>query len=416
MTDYMRQVRTGEQMRIKARTFNEFLLAAARARGTLFRAGAGVVTNPNDPGMVLLYNESGADVDFGHVLGIDSVQGMVLASGHTGDAADDRVINLERRIVCGVTPTADHVGRWALVLEGTPTEEGGTPSAILPDGTAGVGILSGVWPAIINVVDQNHRCAEVDPDAVDPTMLSSAASGSAQIVWKESTGTGERWAGIRFPFSRDRYIHIADAADFGTLNNQAASTPDGGTLDPYWNKPPGTDHERRVVVKANRSLGVPCPIGRLGVQINADEEDSQVEIKLSGSFDEEFGWASGPDVSIEVRAIIVDFDPDTLTWNEAYVTDGGLLADGGMHATELVIPLYHHHCRFPELGGYDAWGYIYPGLPAVSVPSAWNEIELIYGFELRYAVSSADVTDLVVSESLVQGAWALDDAWVFTPE
>lgn len=271
---------------------------------------------------------------------------------------------------------------------------------------------------------------------LDVVALASGLTGSAQITSREDLvrtvrkqgeaiaeieeETGNlpvRWADG--PFERERYVQIAEVADFGTLNNQLPDTANGSVLDPYWFKPDGTDHERRLVVKANQLLGTPQQIGRLALSINSSiSNESQVEFALEADWDEtDVAWASGPGISIEVRAITVNITPSTLTWNQAYVTDGGLLADGGMHATAITIPLYDHRARTPELGGLDAWGHLYPGLPLVAVPAAWNSLSAIYGFEFRYVISSVPgVTSLNITESKASGQWYLDDMFILTPE
>ena len=84
--------------------------------------------------------------------------------------------------VSGVTPTADHAGAFAILLE---------PIAA---GAMGRAIVSGVTPVKVNITNADHRYAEVE--AGQAGYLASAESGSALLLWKEA-GTGEKWALVR---------------------------------------------------------------------------------------------------------------------------------------------------------------------------------------------------------------------------
>ncbi|GEM_PF-7069461 len=307
MTDHMRQVRTGERLRIKAATMNEILMATARSRANLYRSGSGRIANANDPGMVILQNSSDQDVDFGHVLGIASTPGVVLPSGMTGDHENDRVINLERRVIIGVKPTSDHVGRWAIVLEGQPRDDAGTPSAILPVNSAGIGLVSGIWPVLLNVIDEGHRYAEVNPDAADPTLLESASSGSAQVLWKED-GTGERWAVVRFPFSSGTVSAGAEYVTFGSpylLDQVTGTASASGHIE---NEFYTANSEQRLLFKATETFGSGNPV-RI-VQALGGWPTTGYLLSMSVDNDKAVEFSA----TFSIYPIIEDYDPAALTW------------------------------------------------------------------------------------------------------
>jgi len=115
-------------------------------------------------------NASGADRARFAVLGIDS---PIFSPSEAADNFANQVA------LVGVTPTADHAGKFVVLLE---------PIA---DGEIGQAVVSGVTPVKVNVTDEAHTRADVQ--AGQAGYLASGDSGSALILWKEA-GTGEKWA------------------------------------------------------------------------------------------------------------------------------------------------------------------------------------------------------------------------------
>lgn len=133
--------------------------------------------------IVKVLNNSGHDVDRCGVLGL---AGPIFTPFDSLDAF------LREVAFNGVTPTADHDGRFAVLLE---------PAAA---GRIARAYVAGVCPVLIDVVEGSHRCAEAKSGST--TELISGDSGSAQILWKESDDggdgygydTGTQWGLIRF--------------------------------------------------------------------------------------------------------------------------------------------------------------------------------------------------------------------------
>lgn len=132
--------------------------------------GTPVVGAAPNTGVVLVRNDSGGDRDRFDVLGID---GPAIDPGENLSEFQSRVVLL------GVTPTADHAGRFAVLLDPAP------------DGAIVRGVVSGVTIAQVEMVAPTHTFA----DAVDGEVgnLVSADSGAARILWSAST-SGTQWS------------------------------------------------------------------------------------------------------------------------------------------------------------------------------------------------------------------------------
>jgi len=173
MGDALKKVHPGERLAMPAATFNTFIDAArdflARQQGQ----EADPLKNQPRPGVVLVRNETGEDVDRFAVLGLDAIL-------YTPEDNEQSFIN--QPVMKGVAPTAaDHASKFIILLE--PARDG----AIVR------GLVQGVVPVKLNVLREDHAFADV----VDDGRLSSAPEGAAQILWKED-GTGEdMWALVR---------------------------------------------------------------------------------------------------------------------------------------------------------------------------------------------------------------------------
>ncbi len=102
----------------------------------------------------------------------------------------DNLASFLREVVfTAAIPTADHIGKFAVLLE--PAMNDRVVRAF----------ISGVTQVRVNVLDVTHACADVT--AGNTLELMSGKSGSAQILWKEddtghTAGTGTQWAIVRF--------------------------------------------------------------------------------------------------------------------------------------------------------------------------------------------------------------------------
>lgn len=176
MGDDLRKVRPGDPLRIPARAYNAFVDAALetkrrqqdRRAGELWDGGRSFIGG----GVVAVRNDSGADLERYHALAID---GPLFVPGEDGPEKSFQ----NRLAFKGITPTdATRPGSFAIAREP------------IPRGEVGLCVVHGVTPARVLIEDEEHAFAEVAPDE---SVLTSAGSGSAAILWKEQ-GVGEKWA------------------------------------------------------------------------------------------------------------------------------------------------------------------------------------------------------------------------------
>ncbi|MCD4824007.1 MAG: hypothetical protein K8S55_05330, partial [Phycisphaerae bacterium] len=173
MGDHMKKVQPGESLKFPAATFNTFIDAARdfqnRQQGTAQQPRQSV----RSCGIVLVKNNSGADVGQFGILGI-----MCPVFGPY------YLDEFKRNIVLdGQLPnSAYHRGKFVVLLEP------------LASGKIGRAMVSGVTQVKINIIDDTHEFADID--AGDTTRLASGTRGSAQILWVEDY-EGEKWAIVR---------------------------------------------------------------------------------------------------------------------------------------------------------------------------------------------------------------------------
>ena len=196
----LRKVRTGDPLRIPARAYNAFVDAAHIARRIESDTNASPALRSANEHLVLVRNDSGADLPRFGVLGINR---PIVDPGEDGNPNE-----FKRRaalIGAAITTTDEYVGRFIVARE---------PIA---SGKIGWAVIRGVTPVTINVIDEAHSHADTYPNE---QFLRSGFTGAARILWKEP-GTGELLAMIEMgPADRDRF-----AARLGT-----ASLIDGRTF------------------------------------------------------------------------------------------------------------------------------------------------------------------------------------------
>ncbi|MEZ6057202.1 MAG: hypothetical protein R3C01_10910 [Planctomycetaceae bacterium] len=181
MGDPFKKVQRGDRLRIPAETFNTFIDVARDYLGGRHRRQPGEGTESLQPGVVLVQNLSGAGRGRFEVLGIDQL--LI-------DPVDNLPQFQNQPVLIGVTPLVeDHRGRFVVLLEP------------LAEGAIGRALLSGVTPVRLRMVQPTDPCAEVDDES--PARLRSAASGAAQILWREPGEQAECWGLVRLgPFVR----------------------------------------------------------------------------------------------------------------------------------------------------------------------------------------------------------------------
>jgi len=162
MTD-VNKVLPGEPLRIPAATYNAFI-DAARAAPPATNRGARPFSGRQ---LVTVQNSSGADVDRFGVLGID---GVIFSR-------TDNEIEFENNwsFDCSEPATASHVGKFVIVAE---------PIA---NGAIGKAFISGTCPVQINMNAATNEFADISDG--DATMLESASSGAARILYVADTSS-----------------------------------------------------------------------------------------------------------------------------------------------------------------------------------------------------------------------------------
>lgn len=170
----LKKVSSGEKLKIPASTYNVFIDTAQDYLKRQNKQMGGESGTPLQSKFVLVKNTTGSAVGRFGVLGISNSELSVSANYFK-----------QNIILTGVAPssTSHSSGRFVVLHE--------------PIAASGVGraYINGHCQVQINVTDANHTFCDVKNG--DSTMLQSAESGPAVIIWKES-GTGTKWAIIRF--------------------------------------------------------------------------------------------------------------------------------------------------------------------------------------------------------------------------
>jgi len=166
--DPLSPVLPGDQLQIRATAWNRMLELLRRdtaQRGG--RAGPGALGDSvQATTVVLVQNATGSAASHGYCLSIDDLP---------TDPTDSPPAWLSRPVLSGGEPT-DAADPFVILLEP------------LGDGAVGRAAIAGLAIAQVDVTDTGHGYAA--PTAGDATKLTSAASGPARILWRESGSTG----------------------------------------------------------------------------------------------------------------------------------------------------------------------------------------------------------------------------------
>lgn len=167
MTDPFRKARPGDALRIPAAAYNGFIDAAVAHRNSAARGELSAAQPRGGSEVILVRNDSGADLPRFGVLEID---GPILTPTDGEDFNNQICLS-------GIAVTA--AGAWYVV-------------ALEPllDGKIGKAIALGLTQVTVNVSDASHTFAE---SSIGSQVLVSASAGSARILWAES-GTGSKAA------------------------------------------------------------------------------------------------------------------------------------------------------------------------------------------------------------------------------
>ncbi|MFO8015087.1 MAG: hypothetical protein R6X20_17505, partial [Phycisphaerae bacterium] len=180
MADPFRKAVSGEPLRVPARTWNTFLDAARAHRDRQEDVGREAQAAGHESGVVFVKNTTETDLARFDVLGID---GVLIAP------ADNEAEFLGRTAVTGVEPTADHTGRFVILLE--PVRAG----------ALGRAMLQGVTRVRL-YVEEDQTVGFAAPTAGETGYLVPAASG-AQVIWRVGGASADpsdlKWALVRLP-------------------------------------------------------------------------------------------------------------------------------------------------------------------------------------------------------------------------
>ena len=168
----LRRVEVGDSFPTDKTTVNAWTEAAIAHQQGQGRTAEGAWTSLDSAGILLLRNKSGVDRQQYDVLGID--EPIVTPTANLTQFKNQVAFD-------GVTPTASHYGRFAVLLE--PVKQ----DRIVPARVAGFTV------AKVDFSDGVFRYADVAVG--NAGALDASPIGSARIFWP-TTGTGVEWSGV----------------------------------------------------------------------------------------------------------------------------------------------------------------------------------------------------------------------------
>ena len=175
MSDSFKRLQSGASVtQFSIAAYNDLLdmLREWKNRGSI---GSATLAKAGVSPTVKIFNDSGSARDQYEVLGIDEP--------HITPTENETEFRAARLTLSGSTPDiASHVGKFAVLAE--PIPEDGVGNAW----------IAGTFPARININSETDTHADIEDG--ETGYLTSATSGTAVILWKES-GTGTKWAVVR---------------------------------------------------------------------------------------------------------------------------------------------------------------------------------------------------------------------------
>ena len=191
MADVQAKVRPGDDLVISSRTWNTLL---GLIEGGADRRSGDLITG-RDAAIVRIKNEAGAALPRHAVVGLGA---PIFPPGTTAET-DAFLRGVAFR---GVLPAAAHVGKFAITLEPAPIDR------------VVRAYVAGCCPVKVNFVSAGDDAAEAEPGTT--ARLASTMAGTAQVLWRAGTGTGEQWAIVRLGVvPGDRYAQLPGSAIAG---------------------------------------------------------------------------------------------------------------------------------------------------------------------------------------------------------
>ena len=182
MADPFASVQPNQPVVFSATAWNAMLAAGKAYRANQLGSASDPLTTTRSSSLIRVLNDTGTNLEQGQIVGLE--EPIFVPEETSVDAF------LREVAFIGVTPTTDHIGKFAVLMEPAP------PDVVVRAWVAGACM------ARVNVVDETHTYADVEDG--ETGALVSSFDGSAQILWKEGDvpygyyGTGEQWAIIRF--------------------------------------------------------------------------------------------------------------------------------------------------------------------------------------------------------------------------
>lgn len=181
MADPFTPVQPNQPVVFSATAWNAMLAAGKAYRANQLGSASDPLTTTRSSSLIRVLNDTGTNLEQGQIVGLEE---PIFVPEETSVEAFLREVTF-----LGVTPTTDHIGKFAVLMEPAP------PDVVVRAWVAGVCM------ARVNVVDETHTYADVDDG--ETGALISSFDGTAQILWKEGDipygyyDTGEQWAIVR---------------------------------------------------------------------------------------------------------------------------------------------------------------------------------------------------------------------------
>ena len=181
MADPFTPVQPNQPVVFSATAWNAMLAAGRAFRANQTGTASDPLTTTRSSSLIRVLNDTGTNLEQGQIVGLEE---PIFVPEETSVEAFLREVAF-----IGVTPTTDHIGKFAVLMEPAP------PDVVVRAWVAGACM------ARVNVVDETHTYADVEDG--ETGALKSSFDGSAQILWKEGDipygyyDTGEQWAIVR---------------------------------------------------------------------------------------------------------------------------------------------------------------------------------------------------------------------------
>lgn len=172
----LRKVSAGEPLAIPAATYNAFVDAAMDYRNRMASGGGDPWKLFAQNGIIRVRNDAPTPQPQFAVMGIAAP--LILPTDHEQEFRNSVALSC-------VEPLESHQGRFVVLAEP------------LPAGEMGRAYVAGVCPARVRVGASDGDLRSADIVVGQSSVLGLRAQGSAAILWREDTASGDVWAVVR---------------------------------------------------------------------------------------------------------------------------------------------------------------------------------------------------------------------------